>query len=62
MTRLVCPKCSREVVRRSKRIGVVEQIISLAYIYPFRCEGCDRRFWALQWGVRYAKVLRRRSE
>jgi hypothetical protein len=58
VTRLTCPKCKREPVRRSKRNGFTEQVLSLVYIYPFRCEQCDYRFWALQFGVRYVKVVR----
>src|SRR4030095_16089443 len=32
----VCPKCSSEYVKRVSRIGP-ERLMSLFYIYPFRC-------------------------
>ena len=32
MTRLTCPNCNREPVRRSKRNGFGEQVLSLVYI------------------------------
>jgi hypothetical protein len=59
VSRLTCPKCGKEPVRRSKRNGFMEQVLSLAYVYPFRCEQCDHRFWALQWRVRYVQGGRR---
>ncbi len=42
-------------MRRASRIGALEQVLSLVYVYPFRCQLCRRRFRALQWGVRYTK-------
>lgn len=60
MTALSCPSCGRQLVRRSKRNGLIEKVVSLAYIYPFRCEECSHRFWALQLGMRYVKVVRDR--
>jgi hypothetical protein len=38
------------------RLGVGERLLSVFYIYPFRCQVCGRRFHALQWGVRYARL------
>jgi hypothetical protein len=35
---------------------VVDHVISLAYVYPFRCEFCGHRFHALRWRQRYKKV------
>jgi hypothetical protein len=40
---LKCPKCGSQQVRRSRRRGV-ERLLSLARIYPFRCEHCCERF------------------
>ncbi len=50
-----CPSCQSTYVRRAHRIGVVEQLLSLLYLYPFRCQLCSVRFTSFQWGVRYAR-------
>jgi hypothetical protein len=47
--------CQSTYVRRSPRAGAFESILSLLYVYPFRCQLCSHRFTALQWGIRYAK-------
>jgi hypothetical protein len=51
-----CPKCGRSPARRTHREGVTERLLSLLYVYPFRCQVCGRRFLKLQWGVRYARI------
>lgn len=51
-----CPKCDGTLARRSHRDGLVEQLISLMYVYPFRCQHCSHRFFALLWGIRYHRV------
>lgn len=50
-----CPRCGRSQARRTSR-GPGERLLSVFYIYPFRCQVCGRRFRALQWGVRYARL------
>lgn len=40
---------------RIPRVGVVDHLLSVAYIYPFRCGHCLRRFRATQWGKRYRR-------
>ncbi len=40
-------------MRRSSRIGAFERLISIVYVYPFRCPRCTHRFRALNWGHRY---------
>jgi hypothetical protein len=55
MPQPVCPKCSSEYVKRVSRLGS-EHLISLFYIYPFRCQPCGHRFRLLQWGVTYTKI------
>jgi hypothetical protein len=40
-------------VRRSSRVGAFERLISVLYVYPFRCQRCARRFHQLNWGQRY---------
>ncbi len=56
MAALKCPICSKEYVARVARVGFAEEILSLFYIYPFKCQLCGCRFKALQWGVRYFLV------
>jgi chromosome segregation ATPase len=57
MPQPVCPKCSSDYVERVSRIGS-ERLISLFYIYPFKCQPCGHRFRLLQWGVTYRKIER----
>jgi hypothetical protein len=40
-------------VLRVRRESVAERLLSVAYVYPFRCQLCGRRFRAMQWGRRY---------
>ena len=40
-------------MRRSSRVGAYERLISLLYVYPFRCQRCTHRFRQLNWGQRY---------
>lgn len=51
-----CPRCGRSQARRASRSGPREHFLSLFYLYPFRCQVCGRRFRAVQWGVRYARL------
>jgi len=40
-----CPECkSNEMVRRSHRIAL-ESVLSFIFLYPFRCERDDCRFY-----------------
>lgn len=52
-----CPHCRSMLVHRIPRAGAVDHLMSLAYIYPFRCGHCLRRFRAMQWGKRYRRRL-----
>jgi predicted nucleic acid-binding Zn ribbon protein len=51
----VCPKCSSEYVKRASRVGL-ERLMSLFYVYPFRCQWCGHRFRLFQWGVTYRRI------
>jgi PilZ domain len=62
MSRPLCPRCSREYVRRVSRVGLGERLISLFYVYPFRCQLCGHRFKLLQRGVTYKRVEEDRRE
>ncbi len=62
MPRPLCPRCSREYVKRVSRVGLGERLASLFYIYPFRCQLCGHRFQLLQWGVKYKRIEEDRRE
>jgi PilZ domain len=57
MKRSNCPKCSGEFIRRVSRRGLLEQLLSGLYIYPFRCQLCGHRFRLQQWGEVYRKTF-----
>lgn len=57
-----CPACSREYVKRIGRRGITERLLSVFYVYPFRCQLCGHRFRALQFGVRYQRIEEDRRE
>ena len=50
-----CTRCRQDIVQRIRRQGLLEYLLSIAYIYPFRCQVCSHRFRTFQWGVRYVK-------
>jgi hypothetical protein len=50
-----CPNCGEPHVQRSHRRGSFERLLSLIYLYPFRCQLCRHRFRAVQWGRVYAR-------
>lgn len=62
MADLRCPNCSKEYLARVARVGFAEDLLSLFYIYPFKCQLCGYRFSALQWGVRYLRMEEDRRE
>jgi PilZ domain len=62
MPRPLCPRCSREYVKRVSRVGLGERLISLVYVYPFKCQLCGHRFQFLQWGVTYRRIEEDRRE
>lgn len=57
-----CPSCSSEYVARVARVGFAEDLLSLFYIYPFKCQLCGYRFSAVRWGVRYLRMEEDRRE
>ncbi len=57
-----CPSCNKDFVRRSQRQGHAEVVVSLFYLYPFRCQLCTHRFFAMQWGRRYRRYTPDRRE
>ena len=56
MADIKCLKCSRQFVRRVSRSGLAEALLSVVYVYPFKCQICGFRFRMLRWGVRDLSV------
>ena len=50
-----CPRCGWPEVRRTRRVGWLDRLLSIVYIYPFRCGRCLYRYRAMRWGVRYGR-------
>lgn len=44
-----CPECRGTLARRSHRNGLAETLLGAIYVFPFRCQLCGHRFFALQW-------------
>jgi hypothetical protein len=49
-------------MKRVSRHGGFERLLSLFYIYPFRCQLCGHRFKLLRWGKMYRKTYYDRRE
>ena len=47
-----CPRCQWRVAQRAPRTGIVERLISLVSVYPFRCQVCRHRFLGWRPGIR----------
>ena len=56
MTDPTCPGCFTKFVKRVRRESLQERVLSLIYIYPFRCQLCGRYFRFLHWKVKYRRV------
>jgi len=39
-----CPRCGQDIVQRVRRRGLLDHLLSIVYIYPFRCQVCFHRF------------------
>lgn len=50
---IVCAKCRKPYVQAVRQQGTLDRLLSLAYVYPFRCQVCRHRFRLMQWGLRY---------
>jgi hypothetical protein len=62
MQTINCPDCTSEFVKRMRRITTFERLLSVFYIYPFRCRLCDCAFKVFQPGIRYIRVDEDRRE
>jgi PilZ domain len=56
MTYPRCPQCSTKYVKRVHRESLKERLLSVFYIYPFRCQLCGHRFNFHQPGIKYVRV------
>ena len=53
-----CPNCSGANVRRSRRRGFVEgYLLRAVFLAPYRCQECDKRFYAPNGRKRQAPAL-----
>jgi hypothetical protein len=50
---ILCPKCGKDFVRRTLRRGAHEYLLSVVYVYPYRCQLCAKRFLRMEPGRRY---------
>lgn len=41
-----CPHCRRPKVRPAQRKGAFDEVVKMIRVFPFRCQGCLRRFYA----------------
>jgi hypothetical protein len=40
-----CPQCTSRRIHQSRRRGIMERILAMMFVRPFRCERCDLRFF-----------------
>jgi len=59
---LNCTRCHSRFVKRSRRAGLVDQLISVFSVYPFRCQLCGHRFYHTQKGLTFKRVDNDRRE
>ncbi len=43
-TRISCPECASDRVRRATRHGLAEWLLKRVRVVPYRCLQCDTRF------------------
>ncbi|MEI8014919.1 MAG: PilZ domain-containing protein [Nitrospira sp.] len=51
MKKLHCPTCGSSFVRATYCAGVIERLLSLVNLFPFRCQLCTNRFRLFYSGV-----------
>ena len=52
-----CPRCQSGFVRRSRRASLIDHLMGLLSIFPFRCQLCSHRFRLKQQGARYKRII-----
>lgn len=50
-----CPGCASGRINRISRQSAWDFLLSVIYIYPFRCEACTHCFRLFEWGIRYRR-------
>ena len=55
MTNPICPVCATQFVNPVRSESLQERVLSLVYVYPFRCQLCGYRFQYIDWGFNYRK-------
>jgi hypothetical protein len=49
----LCPNCASTVTHRSRRKGLLEQILhAVFFVSPFRCEACYKRYFRVRFLTR----------
>ena len=52
----LCPKCASHAIHRSRRKGLLEQILhSVLFVSPYRCNACDERYFRFRLPVHTAE-------
>jgi hypothetical protein len=51
---MICPRCQTDACRRSHRSGAIDLFFSLFGLRPWRCRGCELRFFAWKVPIPYA--------
>ena len=51
-----CPNCASQFIKRGRRTTTYERVVSLFYVYPFRCQLCGHWFKLFQPGISYVRV------
>lgn len=57
MITLSCPHCNKSDILRAPNQRVLEYLLSILGISPFKCQSCGHRFLALRLGRLYRKGL-----
>ena len=50
---MICPACHSDSPRRSRRRSVGDYLVGVTLLRPWRCRGCDLRFYAWSAPIRY---------
>ena len=62
MGEIKCPNCSRDFVRAVARRGIIERLLGLFSVYPYKCQLCGERFRTRQTRMRYVRIDEDRRE
>ena len=54
---MICPQCRSEECGRSHRSGVADFFGTLAGLRPWRCQTCDKRFYAWTVALAFARYV-----